>query len=440
MNFSSPRRVKTSFSILAFFYSFATGLPFGLIVLFVQKRGIGLLGIGVLLAIQSATVVLLELPTGGLADVWGKKKVLILSFAAGAAYMAATLLSPSLPGLVVAMLLAGASRALLSGTAEALFVDSLRAVAPDANLQQGFSLLWIASALGVGLGSLAGGFLPGLFTRLPEGGPAVFTRLGMPLCAAFCVWLSLAIVASLLLREPPAERSVGAPRGSLGMIVEIVRQSIAFGIRNRLVFVLIAAAALSALALSGVEAFWQPRFANLLGGGGGHARLFGGIAASVFLFSALGSALGAPLGRLARGRYLLVSALTAGVFGVALIAFALQSGLGGALVGFWVVYLLSGLAGPVFQALFNDSIPPEKRATMISFLALCTRGGVLAGGLGLGFLASHFSIPRAWMVGGCVALSLVPLYLYAERLRLRSERATAAFVVPLPPVAERVEP
>jgi hypothetical protein len=319
-----------------------------------------------------------------------------------------------------------------------MFVDSLQAVAPGANLQKSFSLLWIAAAFGVGLGALTGGFLPGLFMGLPEGGPAVFTRLGMPLFASLCVWLSLFAAASILLREPPTVRSAGASRGNLRRIADVVRQSIAFGLRDRFVFALIAAAALTALAFSGIEAFWQPRFAYLLGGGSGQARLLGGIAATIFVSSAVGSALGAPLGRLAQGRYERVSALAAGLFGVAVIVLSLQSGFRGALLAFWVVYLLSGFAGPIFQALFNHSIPPDKRATLLSFLALSTRGGVLVGGLGLGYLASHFSIPWAWMAGGCVALAIVPLYLYAERLRLRSTQAIPPLAVVLTAVNERV--
>jgi MFS family permease len=121
----------------------------------------------------------------------------------------------------------------------------------------------------------------------------------------------------------------------------------------------------------------------------------------------------------------LISALASCFLGVVTIVLALQTGFRGALVGFCAVYLLTGLAGPVLQALFNDSIPTQNRATLISFLTLCMRAGVLVGGLGLGFLASHFSISVAWIASGCVTLATVPLYLIVEGLRSRSAAALA---------------
>jgi len=367
----------------------------------------------------------------------------VLAFASGAAAAAVALISTSFLGFVAAMLLSGLCRALLSGTADALFVDSLREVAPEADLHQGFSKIWIASALGIGSGAMTGGFIPEWFPGLPPDGAAVFTRLSMPVLFSLGVWLALALATGLLLREPPAKAAATAERGARA-IAEVVRQSVAFAIRSRLLSMVIAAASLSALAVSGVEAFWQPRFAQLLQGGAGHSRLFGAIAAATFVCSALGSLLGSPLNRLARGRHGLVSALTSSLVGGATIALALQPAFRGALAGFWVVYLLTGLAGPVLQTLFNDAIPAENRATLISFLMLCMRAGVLAGGLGLGFLASHVSIPAAWIVSGCVSLATVPLYLYAERLRSRlspvAPGAAAAASETADPLAAAAEP
>jgi MFS family permease len=431
-------RVKLRFSLLAFFYSFAAGLPMGLIVLFLQGRGIDLLGVGVLLAVQSAVVVLLELPTGALADVWGRKKVLVLAFAAGAAAAFVALISTSFVSFMVSMLLSGLCRALLSGTADALFVDSLHEVAPEDDLHHGFSQIWVGIGLGIASGAMAGGFIPGLFPGLPPSGPAILTRLSMPILFSMGVWLIVALGAALLLQEP-AKAATTARSGARG-IADVVRQSVAFAVKSRLVSMVIVAAAISALAISAVETFWQPQFARLLGSAVDHSRLFGAIVAATFVLSALGSALGRPVERLARGRHGLVSALAACSFGAVTIVLALQTGFRGALVAFCVVYLFTGLAGPVLQALFNNSIPTGNRATMISFLTLCMRAGVLAGGLGLGFLASHFSISVAWIASGCLSLTTVPLFLYVERLRSRLSAAPTAAPEAAGPLPDAAEP
>ena len=308
-------------------------------------------------------------------------------------------------------------------------MDSLREVAPEGDLHHGFSQIWIASALGIGSGAMVGGFIPGWFPGLAPNGPAILTRLSMPILVSMGVWLAVALGTAILLREPTAKAATAARSGAKG-IADVVRQSVAFAVKSRLVSTVILAASLSALAFSAVEAFWQPQFARLLGSAADHSRLFGAIVAATFVLSVLGSALGRPIDRLARGRHGLISALASCFLGAVTIAMALQMGFRGALVGFWVIYLLTGLAGPVLQALFNDSIPAENRATLISFLTLCMRAGVLAGGLGLGFLASHFSISVAWIASGCVALATAPFYLYVESLRSRPAPVLAAALRP----------
>ncbi len=60
---------------------FIVGLIFPVIALFQMEKGLNLFQIGINMALYSAAVILFELPTGGLSDTLGRKKVYLISLA-----------------------------------------------------------------------------------------------------------------------------------------------------------------------------------------------------------------------------------------------------------------------------------------------------------------------------------------------------------------------
>jgi MFS family permease len=109
-------------------------------VLLMSGRGLSLAQVGAVTAVHSVVVVALELPTGGLADVIGRRVVLAASAllsAAGLVLMATATTFWMFTGWAV---LQGMARALSSGPAQAWYVDTLhRAAGPDADLRHGLS-------------------------------------------------------------------------------------------------------------------------------------------------------------------------------------------------------------------------------------------------------------------------------------------------------------
>lgn len=70
---------RTYYLILSLFW-LGTALPMALTVLLGQARGLDLFQIGLLMGVYSLTIVLLEVPTGGLADAIGRKRVAVLAY------------------------------------------------------------------------------------------------------------------------------------------------------------------------------------------------------------------------------------------------------------------------------------------------------------------------------------------------------------------------
>ncbi|MER5579988.1 MFS transporter, partial [Streptomyces massasporeus] len=116
------------------------GLGLATMVLLFSERGMSLAAIAGLFAAHSLTVAALELPTGGLSDVLGRRPVLA---AAGVLNVVAFTLigvGTTVWLLTAGMVLMGAARALASGTAEAWYVDTVQACSgPDAELRTGLA-------------------------------------------------------------------------------------------------------------------------------------------------------------------------------------------------------------------------------------------------------------------------------------------------------------
>lgn len=108
------------------------------------------------------TVALLDLPTGNLADTVGRKRTALIGAAVGILARAVLLLSFSLPGFLAYAVLWGVTRALNSGTLDAWFVEALRDLDPEIDLQPSLARVNTAELLALGGGSLLGAGLPSL--------------------------------------------------------------------------------------------------------------------------------------------------------------------------------------------------------------------------------------------------------------------------------------
>jgi MFS family permease len=138
-------------------------LPVGLVLPFLvitpESRGLSIGQIGVVFAVHSGVAIALEVPSGALADTIGRRRVLL----AGALLTALSLVVFAVAQAVVAFMasvaLLAAGRALISGSLEAWYVDSLRILDPAAPLSHGLSRGTAAEGIALALGALAGGVL-----------------------------------------------------------------------------------------------------------------------------------------------------------------------------------------------------------------------------------------------------------------------------------------
>ncbi|MFI8104447.1 MFS transporter [Streptomyces sp. NPDC086023] len=379
------------------------GLTIAPLVLLLSERGMTVAAVAGLLAAHSLTAAVLELPTGGLSDVLGRRAVLA---AAGLLNLTALLLlALGTTGWVLAAgtVLMGAARALSSGPAEAWYVDTVQAADPDAELRTGLARGSAATSAALAAGTLLGGALPWLLGHAALPGPVL--PLSVPPLLGAAGQLVFVLYVLTALREPP--RAPATAGGVLRGIPATVAAGLRLGGRDRLVRRVLLAAAAAGSGLAALELLTPGRAAALTGAPESGAALFAGLACTGFLCSAAGSHLAPLAARLTgSGERAVLAGLAAGAGGLVLLGVTATAGgpapAALALTGYGLVYLGFGIAGPNENELLHGRVPSAGRATALSVQSLALQ---LAGAL-TGLVVSALPAgPGPWLLAAAVLLA-----------------------------------
>jgi MFS family permease len=393
-----------------------------ILVLLQRQRGMDLFQVGVLTAVYSVTIVALEVPTGGLADAWGRRRVSVLAYLVMAASMLTLALAGTFRLLATTFVLYGTGRALISGALEAWFVDEVLRLAPEEELQRSLAHANTVGLFALSAASLLGGWLPELCAgvRLPGG----LSALALPPAAAAGVLLLTGFLTARLVRERARKAgesiSTGNP-GNAGNAGSIIMRAVLDTFRNRTLLLLAVLGVVAGAAISTMETFWQPFFADTLGGGT-PTRLFGVITAGNFLLAMAGNLASTPLTRLLGGRPARFAAVAQGMRGLFVLLLALQLSMGPAVGAFWLAYMMVGAGDSPHQTLINRNVAPQRRSAMLSVQSLALSLGAFTGSAVFGYIARAAGLRVVWIVtAGYLVLSLV-LYLRVDARESRSER------------------
>ncbi|MGP4098712.1 MFS transporter [Nonomuraea sp. KM90] len=392
--------------------SFLTWLPVGLMVasmvLLMTERGLSLVQVGVVVTVFSIVTVSLELPTGGLADVVGRRVVLAASAAFTVAGLALISVSTAFWMFLVSGVFKGVARALSSGPATSWYVDTLHGIeGPDADLKPGLAKGGAMESVALCVGVLAGGALPLLVP------PSLIFPLAAPPLLGAVAAVVLLVVVVFALPEPAHGRR------SLKSVLREVPATVAGGLRLAMGGVtlrrLMAAAAASGVVLTTIELLTPGRLAELAGTAELGSLAYAVVAALGFAGSALGSALVPRVARLAGGSVggavggTVLTALSVG-------ALAATAGLGGlpGLLSAGLAYVLLFVGGSVTGLLClemtHNSVTAAERTTVTSTSSLSLQGGGILANLSLGALAAQAGLAAAWGVAAVVMLSSVLLF------------------------------
>ncbi|AKG05828.1 MFS transporter (plasmid) [Salimicrobium jeotgali] len=168
-----------------YIYIFVAQLFFdrALWVIYLSDSGLSMSQIGVVEALMHLSVVLFEIPTGMIADLYGRKVSLFVGNVLSIGYGSIMLISDSFSLFGVALMTLGVGMTFQSGAEEALAYDTLKEKNLEHQYTKVFGNMTALALLSLSLAKLVGGWMAGISWELVYGGIIITHVLSLiPIC------------------------------------------------------------------------------------------------------------------------------------------------------------------------------------------------------------------------------------------------------------------
>lgn len=407
MSVEDARRIRRRFLVLRALRWLPTGLLIPVTTLLLIERGFSLAEIGVVHAAQGAVVLVLELPTGGLADALGRRPVLIGATALDAVSVALLIVAQSMPLLFVVYALQGVYRALESGPLDSWYVDAALTADPDADIETGLSRGGAVIGVAISAGALLSGGIVAL-DPLPA-----LDALAAPLVLLIALRVIEIGAQALLMSEARPRAGATALRRSVQEVPSVVRGAVGLVRASRVLLALVAVEVFWGFGMTTFETLIAPRLAQVVGSADRGAALLGPASSAAWLVSAAGATT-IPLAVRRFGPAATAAGLRV-MQGLTVAGMALAAGPVGVIVAYLATYGVHGAANPIHMGLLHRQVGSTHRATVLSVNSLTSLSSGAIGGIVLGWLADASSVPTAMLAGAVVLAIAAPLYLPARR-------------------------
>lgn len=375
--------------------------------IFLQSRGLDLFEVGLVLAIFQFGTFLFEVPTGAVADLYGRKVSFLLSCLVRMSAFSMYSVAEGFTACAIAELVDAFGVTLASGAIDAWAVDGVRAEGDHRPVDRMFARSQAIVRGVMVVGGVACGYLADRFG---------FTTTWL-VAASFN---GIAFVVGLLwMRDDRGVRRaarLAAPRSLWKTVTAGV-----VAVRDHAVLrMLCLLTVLSAAAFMPVILYWPPRLEEISGRG---FWLLGWAWAILNLAAVVGSMVVVPMLRRMRREWVL--------FGVALwrAAFLVAAALVDALwpmVAALVIFEIGTAARqPIVSAWLNEHVGEDLRATVLSVGGMAFMLGGSLGLVAIGMVARAWGIPAAWLVCAALFAAMAPLYLVLGRVAARDAARAA---------------
>ena len=360
----SRTQLETRFLLLSALRWLPVGLVLGLTTLIPLERGISLAGVGVILSLQGFVVLGLELPTGGLADTWSRKNLLVVAGTIATASAVIFTVASSAWMFATAMILQGVFRALDSGPMESWYVDEAHAAGDHDRVPPMLSR--VGAVMGVGLAG--GAAISGLLVWWHP--IASQSALTLPFIVSTALTAAYTAAIALLMREMPR---AATPGSSPANPVRAITEGLGMLRRSRVLAALVAVEVFWAAAMIGFETLTPIRLVAFTGSEAGAQAVFGPASAVAWGVFALGSWAAGPLSRrIGVAPTAIVARLLNGAF---VIAMGFAGGIAGVLAAYGACYATHGMAGPMHSTLLHAQTDAGHRTTVLSINSMIANAG-----------------------------------------------------------------
>ncbi len=364
-----------------------------IITLFYQENGLGMKDVLLLQGIYSVAIVIIEIPSGYFADIWGRKSTLIIGSFLGVIGFGIYSLTYGFWGFLIAELTLGIGQSFISGSDSALLYDSLLQEKREKEYVKIEGRVLSIGNFAETIAALIGGFLAEMSLRTPFVAQTFVAMIAIP--------------AAITLIEPKREK---IKKDRWKAIINVLKNTL---IKDRKLQSLIILTAFIGTATLTMAWFIQPYLKDIFNYSLGEI----GIALSVLnLIVGLTTLIAYKIEqRLGQTKTLLLI-----IFGISLSYFLLG------FLNHWSLililaffYFTRGIATPILKDYINQITTSDVRATVLSIRNFAIRVIFAIAGPFFGWYSDKFSIQTALiMIGSIVILgSSISLTLYLRTIK-----------------------
>ncbi|MEX0987872.1 MAG: MFS transporter [Bacteroidales bacterium] len=351
-----------------------------IVVLFYESNGLQMKDIMVLQAVYSVVIVILEIPSGYLADVWGRKRTMVLGAIMGTAGFVIYGVSYGFVGFLLAEVVLGIGQSCVSGADSAMLYDSLQENKDQKRYSRFEGKISSLGNLAEAAAALLSILLVTVSLRTPYYGQIFVAALAIP--------------AALTLKEPFRHKKL--INQGFREIIEISKFALIGSrvLRRNILFSAFAGCATLTMAWFAQKFF---EFNNI------DDIWFGLLWAALNLTVALSSYFAYKMEAVLRptGSIILIS--LAIPLGYIALSFA---GLVWGFITLFLFYLVRGYATPVLKDYINRITGSEVRATVLSVRNFIIRINFSLLGPLIGWTNDVYDLPTALLLGGIIFLLL----------------------------------
>ncbi len=399
----NAKKIIHTYIFISGAYTLAAAFIWGINTLFLLDAGLSVTEVFFVNAAFSIGTILFEIPTGIVADTWGRRTSFLLSLVvlslSTLAYVASAHYSRGMICFAVTSALMGLGFTFYSGAVEAWLVDALATVSyKKSQLDRVFTRGFFASGVAMLLGTVLGGFAGELHLSLPFIIRA--SLLAIVFAVAFFLMKDLGFQPrSLHFTQIPSEMK------------SILKASVKSGWGNKPMRLLMIASSIQTGFLTWAFYAWQPYFLELLQKEA--VWVAGIIAALISLSTMLGNTIVEWFTRYCGKRTTLLI-WGAAIQTIGAVVIGLSSSFWLAAGALLFVTGAMGVMGPVRQAFIHQLIESKERATIISLDSMLSGLGSSLSQPALGHLAQKSSYSMGYIIGGVATIIVWPV-LYAVR-------------------------
>ena len=369
--------------------SFSTGILLPVLSLILLEKGASLQTLPLLLAFFSITVLCLELPSGILADMVGRKSVFLISLVQYIISFSLLIVTDKFFWLITAILFFGSGRAFSSGSLDALIIDQAIDLHGEGCLSKVTSRLAVLEGAGLAAGSIFGGLIAD-FTGHYTGN--IVLRL---LLTVILLILCLVFIEE---HQPGEIKQMKRTKRQTGLI-ELIQQSKKLFSDTPMLELIFIGVFFTGFLLFSIETYWQPAFKDI-SIAADNTWLLGFISFIGFMAVVCGNTIVQKFLKRSDKLWWNVYNVCRILMSVFIIVFAFQKRTAGFILIFSGIYLFLGGGNVAESTLINKYTPNHMRASVLSLNSFMTQIGGLCASLFSSVMILRLKISGVWIAAG----------------------------------------